>query len=67
MNGIRISLVVARGGGFPTVIITELPIDVENGSPNYFIGFGNCFKEPCSEFPKDFIGIYDRLIVIRAR
>ena len=53
--------------GFPAVIIPELPIDVENGSPNYFIAFGNFLKKQCSEFPKDFIGIYDHLITLRAR
>ena len=46
MNGIRISLVIASGA-FPRLSIRS-PIDVENGSPSYFIGFGNSFNSVSS-------------------
>ena len=46
MNGIRYSLVIVSGA-FPRFRIRS-PIDVEKGSPSYYIGFGNSFNSVSS-------------------
>ena len=49
MNGIRIPLVITSGS-FPRPVV-RAHTDVENGSPNYFIGFGNFFKNSVPSCP----------------